>query len=240
MYYPAYVYNAFIIIPLISFFIGLIPILIFRPRLSIFVLGLIAYFTAIGLKYLVQYVILPYQHVLDLPAYIVGTYFGAQTAVFEVGLAFLFIYIYKKVEIKDAMSYGVTLAFAENGIMVGIVSLISGIINMALLPYYPPLMRSLVLSEASIPYIYDLYHTMDRISSFLLHTAWGSSAVLYYITKEKLYLLVFIAGFLADFLAGLYIVKSINYLLLALLALSIGIISFIPVYVSLRHKTKNQ
>ncbi|MBP1357158.1 MAG: hypothetical protein JZD40_01525 [Sulfolobus sp.] len=177
---------------------------------------------------------------LDLPAYIVGTYFGAQTAAFEVGLAFLFIYIYKKVEIKDAMSYGVTLAFTENGIMVGIVSLISGVINMALLPYYPPLMRSLVLSEANIPYIYDLYHTMDRISSFLLHTAWGSSAVLYYITKEKLYLLVFIAGFLADFLAGLYIVKSINCLLLVLLALTLGIISFIPVYVSLRHKTINR
>jgi len=58
----------------------------------------------------------------------VGVYFGVQTGVFEVGLAYIVaVYAVKRgsLHLKDAEGYGFSLAFWENGVLLSLLTLIN-------------------------------------------------------------------------------------------------------------------
>jgi hypothetical protein len=100
-----------------------------RFHLSVFLYSFIAYAVAIALKYAVQIptinTVIDYfgAHSIGL-----GVYYGLQTVIFEVGIAFLVAWYavsHGKLENKDAEAYGSGLAFWENAAFLGILSLIN-------------------------------------------------------------------------------------------------------------------
>ncbi|EZQ11332.1 hypothetical protein CM19_00910 [Candidatus Acidianus copahuensis] len=196
MYYPFDYYNALVIFPLISLVVGIIPLFLVRVRLSILGLGLLAYFVAIIGKVVVQF--FTAKLILSYPPYIIGAYYGTQTLLFEVGFAFLFVSLYKKITVRDAMGYGISLAFAENGILVGAISLMEGIITLLIFPTLPHPLQVMISEKVNIPVTYDIYHFMDRLGSLLAHTAWGVASVLYFVERKKEYFLIGLVGFIVD------------------------------------------
>jgi hypothetical protein len=185
-----------------------------RFHLSVWLFSLIAYFGAIGLKYLVQlptvnYVISSF----GASSIATGLYYGMQTVVFEVGLAFLVAWYavkHHKLESKDAEAYSSGLAFWENAVFLGALSLIN------LVTYYFILTTNGSIAQT----LYDQLNTaaptlfasnnealglvaigvVERISSLLFHVAWGYlcfMAVLYH--KKYLFLIALPMG-LVDFL----------------------------------------
>lgn len=80
----------------------------FNPMVLVY--SLVAYAVAIALKVVVQS--LPINVALNNVGF--GVYYGLQTAVFEVGLAYLVVWYavsHGKLERKDAETYGAGLAF---------------------------------------------------------------------------------------------------------------------------------
>jgi hypothetical protein len=175
----------------------------------VLVYSLVAYAVAIALKIVVQS--LPINIALSTVG--LGVYYGLQTVIFEVGLAYLVVWYavsHGKLERKDAEAYGAGLAFWENAVLLGVLSLIS------LVAYYSILSTNTSLAQT----VYDQLNknapgyfkpaqqalglvalgTLERVSSILSHSAWGylcfASA---YIHKKRLFLIALAMGFL-DFL----------------------------------------
>lgn len=232
MDYPFVYYNALIIYPLISLIVGIIPLFLVRVRLSILGLGLLAYFIAITAKIVVQF--FTAKLILSYPPFIIGVYYGAQTLLFEVGFAFLFVSLYKKVTISDAMGYGISLAFAENAVLLGAISLLSGVITLLIFPMLPHSLQVTISEEVNIPITYDIYHFMDRVSSLLAHTAWGIASVLYFVEKKKEYFLIGLVGFVDDFLASYFNLGLISYFEASVMVLGISLIGFLLMYLILK------
>jgi hypothetical protein len=89
----------------------------------------LAYAAAIALKYVVQ---LPTVNAVEGefgdPSAGLGVYYGAQTVLFEVGLAFgIAWYMVRKGRLrrKDAEAYGASLAFWENAVLLGALPLVN-------------------------------------------------------------------------------------------------------------------
>lgn len=174
----------------------------------------IAYFVAIALKYAVQLptinMVTGYfgEHSVGL-----GVYYGLQTVFFEVGLAFLVAwYAVKggKLERKDAEAYGSGLAFWENAGLLGILSLISLVAYYSILSSNTPLAQTVYNQlNTSAPGLFApatqalttvAYGTLERISSILIHSAWGYLCfVAVYLHKKRLFLIAIPMGFV-DFL----------------------------------------
>src|SRR5208283_3554811 len=75
-----------------------------------------------------------------------GVYFGLQTVFFEVGLAYLVVWYvvsHGMLEKKDAEAYGAGLAFWENAVLLGILSLISLVAYYSILSSNTPLAQTL-------------------------------------------------------------------------------------------------
>ena len=158
----------------------------------VLVYSLVAYSVAIALKYAVQIptinlVISNFgSHSVEL-----GVYYGLQTVFFEVGIAYLVAWYTVKhgmLEKKDAEAYGSGLAFWENAGLLGILSLIN------LVTYYSILSSNTSLAQtlynqlsASAPGFFApasqalgsvALGTLERISSILVHFAWGYLCVM--------------------------------------------------------------
>ena len=185
-----------------------------RFHTTVFLYSLVAYGSAIALKYAVQLptigAVTSYfgAHSLGL-----GLYYGLQTVFFEVGFAFLvacFATSRCKLEKKDAEAYGSGLAFWENAVLLGILPLIN------LISYYSILSTNTSLAQT----LFDQLNTaapglfapatealssvalgvMERISSILVHMAWGYLCFLAaYLNKRRLLLIAMPMGFI-DFL----------------------------------------
>jgi hypothetical protein len=180
-----------------------------RFHLTVLVYSLVAYAVAIVLKYALQS--LPINIVLNNVG--LGVYYGLQTVIFEVGLAYLVAWYaisYSKLERKDAEAYGAGLAFWENAVLLGILPLIS------LLAYYSILSTNTSLAQTLYDQLYKsapgyfipasqalgsvAYGILERISSVLIHSAWGYLCfVAAYLHKKRLFLIALPMGF-ADFL----------------------------------------
>ena len=130
---PQAIEPLFILQPLIIFLfsVGLVMYWHYKRcfKGSVALYTLVAYAGAIALKYAVQ--IPTAKLVFDTFGAVSiasGLYLGLQTVVFEVGGAFLVAYYAVsrgKLESKDAESYGIGLAFWENGVLLGILPLIN-------------------------------------------------------------------------------------------------------------------
>jgi hypothetical protein len=186
---PVYFIQPLIFI-LISF--GLVLYWRYRRRFtrSVILYSLLAYAGAIALKYLVQ---------IPTASLIFGTfgeaslasalYLGLQTVVFEVGGAFLvarYAFSRGKFEARDAEAYGIGLAFWENGVLLGFISLINLAAIYVLLASNasPAILQQISSTQPSLfnppPDVLTLFAwgTLERISSLLAHFSWGYLCVL--------------------------------------------------------------
>jgi hypothetical protein len=182
-----------------------------RFHANVWLYSAIAYVVAIALKYAVQ---LPtIQLVQGAGSAVLGVYYGVQTMVFEVGLAYALAYFAVKrgkLDRRDAEAYGSGLAFWEN---VGFISVLS-LIN--LVAYYFLISGGGSLAQL----IYDQLTTnapslfasnsealglvaigvVERVSSAMIHIAWGYLCVMAAVyRKKKLFLIALPMGFV-DFL----------------------------------------
>ena len=191
--------------PLLSIIIGVVPIIIFRPNGPIITISALAYFLAIVAKVLIE---LPSSNfILSSPLYIQAIFYGSLTAVFEVGFAFLFpllfqVKVYNK---RLAISYGAMLAFWENAVLLGISGLIQVVSLLYLQSHNPSLVQQAIHTQPSLAYstpqLLPLigFGALERVSSFLAHTAWGSLAYYYLFIRSKSFFLIALLGYIDAF-----------------------------------------
>ena len=141
-----------------------------------------------------------------------GLYLGAQTSVFEVGLAYLvarYAVSRGKMIGADGEAYGISLAFWENGVLLGALTLFSlaadyFLIAGGLLP--TSVYQALVSSDPSLFYTprqlaFPLaLGVLERVSSLLSHFAWGYLCVLAAYLHKRVYLLIALPMGLLDVL----------------------------------------
>jgi len=166
-------------------------------------LSLIAYAGAIAIKEVVQaFTANGVTADFGSVSWQTGVYYGLQTCFFEVGLAYLvarYAVARKQMDAADAEGYGVSLAFWENAILLGALSLVNltatyVVIYEGLLPesiyqnlvssspaiFYPPQQLALPIALA----------TLERVSSFLAHLSWGYLCVLSAVFRKPLFMAV--------------------------------------------------
>jgi hypothetical protein len=221
---------------------GLVVYWRLRRRFAVIVLifAFIAYAGAIALKVIVKtFTLGAVTSAFGSVSWETGLYYGVQTSVFEVGLAYLvarYAVSRKQMGAADAGAYGISLAFWENGILLGALSLFSlavtyVLISDGLLPasvyqtltssspslFYPPQQLALPLALG----------VLERISSLLAHFAWGYLCVLAAWTRNRTFLIVALPMGLVDALVpfaqevplwefeGLLFALSLSFLALA-------------------------
>ncbi len=232
----------FLITPIvvIAFSFGLVIYWHYRRGFSKWVFGysLAAYAGAIALKYIVQILTIGAMDSAygNDPA-VLGVYYGAQTAVFEVGGAFLVAKLAvskERFKAKDADGYGLGLALWENGVLISIPILLDYTIYYAILSspnssiaqtLYPILSKdapSLFYGASSaLPLIG--YAILERVSSLFAHFSWGCLAVLSAVFKKRIYLVVALPiGFLIDFLVPFSQTFSTGKLELLIFLVAVG------------------
>jgi len=215
-------------------------------RLTVLSYSLVAYAVAIALKYAVQ---LPTigsatsyfgQHSVGL-----GVYYGIQTVFFEVGLASVVAwYAVRKGNLtkKDAEGYGAGLAFWENAVLLGALSLIDLVAYYVILSTNSSLAQTVydVLSKNS-PGLFDpvpqalvsvALGTVERVSSILIHLAWGYLCVIAAVYNRKRLLLVAMPMGMVDFLVPF--ATSMGLALFEALVLAIGVVCLLVAWRAVR------
>jgi hypothetical protein len=171
-------------------------------RGGVLLLSVGAYFLAIAAKYAIQ---LPTLHLVEAAFGPVsaglGLYYGFQTVLLEVGLAYLFALIGARrwsLNASDAVPYGLSLAFWENGILLGAISLLNlgamylllGTGSIEAATVYTQLVAAqpaLFLPPALIlPSV--LLGVLERVSSMLVHMAWGVLCLIAAVSGRRRYL----------------------------------------------------
>ncbi|HZW58300.1 MAG TPA: YhfC family glutamic-type intramembrane protease [Nitrososphaerales archaeon] len=175
----------------------------------------IAYFGAIALKYIVQIpTIAPFRDAVGGNPAALGAYYGLQTVIFEIGGAYLVArYGVRRGQLhaRDAEGYGLGLGLWENGVYLGIVSLINLVSYYAILSSGPSSLSQLVYN-ALIKSSPDLFlppaqalssvgfGILERFSSLLAHFSWGYLAVMAIVFRRRLFLALALPLGLIDFL----------------------------------------
>jgi len=185
-----------------------------RFHLMVVVYSLVAYAVAIALKEAVQIpTINAVTNYFGSQSAGLGVYYGLQTVFFEVGLAYVvawYVVSHGMLERKDAEAYGAGLAFWENAALLGILSLISLVAYYSILSTNTPLAQTVYdqlnknapgfFAPASQAFVSVAYGTLERVSSILIHSAWGYLCfVAAYLHKKRLFLIALPMG-LVDFL----------------------------------------
>jgi YhfC intramembrane metalloprotease len=175
--------------------------------------SLAAYAGAIALKEVVQtytsgWVISQFGYV-SLPT---GIYLGAQTSIFEVGLAYLvarYAVSRRSMGAADAEGYGVALGFWENAVLLGALPLLNLALTYALI--YEGLLpqsvyQNLVASNPSLFYppgqliVPIAFAVLERVSSSLAHFSWGYLCVFAVCFRRRAYALIALPMGLLDVL----------------------------------------
>jgi hypothetical protein len=185
-----------------------------RFHLMVLVYSLVAYAVAIALKEAVQIpTITTVTNYFGSQSAGLGVYYGLQTVFFEVGLAYVvawYVISHGMLERKDAEAYGAGLAFWENAGLLGILSLINLVAYYSILSTNTSLAQTLynqlntnapgLFAPASQALASVAYGTLERISSILIHSAWGYLCFMAaYLHKKRLFLIALPMG-LVDFL----------------------------------------
>ena len=178
--------------------------------------SLIAYFGAIIVKEIVQYA--TYKPLLASPYHgdvALGLYFGLQTVFFEVGGAYLIARVAisrAKMKAEDADGYGIGLAFWENGVLLGALTLVNLISDYAILSLGSGSSVAQLVYNAlatSTPSYFDPpikalpligFGFMERVSSLLFHFSWGYLCLLAAAFKRRHLFFVALPMGLLDFL----------------------------------------
>jgi hypothetical protein len=202
---------------------------------TVLIFSLAAYAGAIGLKYAVQ--IPTIDLVKASGPYVLGAYYGVQTVVFEVGLAFLVAWIalrYHELNGKDAEGYASGLAFWENAALLGILPLINYITYFSVLSSNTALAQQLydqlILAApdlfASTPQALNLVAlgVFERVSSIIIHFAWGYLCFMAaYHHKYKLFLIALPMGLIDFFVPFGYSLILFEVLFFVLAVASLGV-----------------
>lgn len=195
---------------------GLVLYWAVRRRLAAtaLVYSLLAYAGAIALKYAVQ---IPtassFEAATGGSLVALGAYYGAQTAAFEVGGAFLVsLYAVRRGALKgkDAEGYGLGLAFWENGVIFAIPLLLDYLVYYVLLSSPSSSSQSLynTLAKNAPALFYGAggalpligYSILERVSSLMAHLSWGVLCVAASVTKRRSYFVAALPlGFATDF-----------------------------------------
>ena len=202
----------------------------------VLVYSLVAYSVAIALKYAVQIpTINAVTNYFGSVSVGLGVYYGLQTMFFEVGLAYAvawYVVSHGMLERRDAEAYGSGLAFWENAGLLGILSLINLVTYYSILQANTPLAQTLynqlqqsapgLFAPASQALSSVALGTLERVSSIMIHFAWGylclMSACFH---KKRLFLVALPMGFV-DFLVpfassmGIAIFEALVFALSAL------------------------
>jgi hypothetical protein len=187
--------------------------------------SLIAYFTAIISKEAIQLAVYAYGMTPSNP-FVLGAYYGLQTVFLEVGLAYLFArnaFQKRLIRVEQAPAYGASLAFWENGVLLGILAL-------------PGLAVVIVgggtgLSSGSLAYVLQsvALGTLERVSSILAHFSWGILTVVAVFTKKNKYLAVALPMGLIDFLVPF--ASSMNLLAFELMVFAFAALCLVVTYI---------
>jgi hypothetical protein len=210
---PLFILQPVIVIIIAS---GLMVYWYFKRRfhLSVWLYSLLAYGAAIALKYAVQIpTITSVTNTFGVHSVGLGVYYGLQTVIFEVGIAYAVAWYavsHGKLDRKDAEAYGSGLAFWENAALLGILPLIN------LVAYYSILSTNTSLAQT----LYDQLNTnspglfasastalnsvalgvVERVSSIMIHMAWGYLCVMAAVYHKKRLFLIALPMGLVDFL----------------------------------------
>ena len=208
----------YFITPIATFAFSLGLLLYWRYRKSLskwaILYSLAAYAGAIALKYAVQIpTIAAFRSAFGGDPVALGLYYGVQTSAFEVGGAFLIASMAVsrgRLGAKDAGEYGLGLAFWENGVLFAIPLLVNYTAYYLLLSIPDFALSQTLLTtltkdapalfyapSAALPLIF--YSTLERVSSLLVHSAWGILCVAAAVYKKKLYLAIALPLGLVDF-----------------------------------------
>lgn len=161
-----------------------------------------AYFLAIAAKYAIQLPTSgPIVAAFGRASVVMAVYLGLQTVFLEVGLAYLLaLYGARRRNLKasDGVPYGLSLAFWENGILLGLFSLLNlGVLYLLLGTASSQAESTYAQLVAAQPALFlpppsllpsVLLGTLERVSSMLAHVAWGVLCVLAAVTGRKRYL----------------------------------------------------
>ncbi len=197
----------FILIGLVPLTFSIVLILYWRRKRTlkwiVLLYSLIAYAVAIAAKTLIQSVTYSsMRSAFGYPSVGIGLYFGLQTVFLEVGLAYLVArYAVKKGHLgeEDAESYGISLSFWENGILIGLLTTINMVSYYLILGYgssslstylYNELMKSSPgLFKTGSAAAYNVFlSNLERTSSALAHIAWGMLTMFAVVYNRKRYL----------------------------------------------------
>ncbi len=173
---------------------------------------------------------------------ITGLYYGLQTSFLEVGLAYIVARYALRREIfveSDAESYGLSLSFWENGVLLGIFSLVSILSTYLAIAYGGPAVSQTISNEimkaqpslfsstiSALPSIG--FSILERTSSLLAHFAWGFLVIVSITRKKPVYFFTALPMGLMDALVpfagtlGIPIFEATVFLL-SLLFLSIAL-----------------
>jgi hypothetical protein len=187
-----------------------------RGRLtgSVLLTSFFAYFSAIAIKELIQYFALSdVTKASDANPVVMGVYYGSQTVVFEVGLAYLVAWWATKrkaLKVEYAQGYGLSLGFWEDAVLVAIPLLLDytvyyvtlsgsgstsqtlfGLLHSRAPELFYPAKKALPLVALSI---------LERVSSFISHFSWGYLCVLAAVFKKRRYLWAALPMGFVDFL----------------------------------------
>ncbi len=207
-------------------------------RAVIIPLTLFAYFIAIALKVVVQsFTAVQAEKAFGPISVGFGLYLGLQTVFFEVGLAYVFALVGARkfmFEKKDAVPYGLGLAFWENGVLLGIYPLLQLIlISYSILGNSSAAATTYFHIATSNPsYFYPpakllpsiLYGALERTSSLLAHTAWGMLVVIAAVTRRKIFLAIALPMGLVDALVPFASLTSIAVFEIGIFLLGVGFI----------------
>jgi hypothetical protein len=194
---------------------GLIVYWRLRRRFAAIVLlfSFIAYAGAITLKEVVQvYTYGDVTAAFGSVSWQTGLYLGAQTSVFEVGLAYLvarYAVSRRQMGGADAEAYGISLAFWENGVLLGALTLVNLAVTYLLIAdglIPASVYQTLVSSNPSLFYTPQqlavplALGVLERVSSLLSHLAWGYLCVLAAYLHRRVYVLIALPMGLLDVL----------------------------------------
>jgi len=182
-----------------------------RFHINVWLYSLAAYAIAIALKYAIQIPTVGFLYGAN--DYVVGLYYGLQTMFFEVGLAYFFARFAinrGKMTRQDAEAYGSGLGFWENAGFIGILGLINTVAIYAILSngnalaetVYTQLMEAqpeLFASDSTALALVGL-GVLERISSLLIHLAWGDLCFIAVLYRKKVLFAIALPMGMIDFL----------------------------------------
>jgi hypothetical protein len=171
-------------------------------RGMVFALSAGAYFIAIAAKYAIQIpTATSVEEYFGKVSVGTGIYFGLQTVFLEVGLAYLFArYAARRwrLQTSDAVPYGLSLSFMENGVLLGIFSIMNlGITYLLLASGTSAASAAYSQAVASEPSLFlppsallplVLIGTLERVSSMLTHIAFGVLCALAAVSGKRKYI----------------------------------------------------